>query len=309
MKADITVQLTTDPVPVYHIRARKPGPGLFIHAVRHGNELTGAEMARRFLHYAGRHLRRGRIVIVPVANPLALHQRTYAYISESGEPDDAAWPGNAKGSAAARLIYRLCQAIDEPSLDVCLDVHCGEPAYASWIIERENYPAAQALADICAFRIIRPSAPKNFTPAGYFNNTGRVGLTLELSGTYEVVEREVRRGLRACVNVARYLHMLPGEIEQDPPCVRIRPEELIRVAAPMAGIFRRSRRKPGDVVKAGEIICHLLRERDWQAVAIRAPADGILHTLGPNRPGAHNSLQARHAYLSENEILAEIAPI
>ena len=302
-------RLTTDPIPVYHLDSGRPGPGLLIHAVRHGNELSGAEVARRFVLRARRELQRGRVVVVPVASPLALHARTYTYQPPEGPNQVSRWPGRPDGDDSERLIHRLREVIDEPSLDVCVDIHCGEPAFASWAIERIGYAPARELADLCAFRIIRPSEPIDWTPTGYFNSTGRAGVTLELSGTYEITEREVRRGLRACLNIARHLGMMPGEIELDPPSLRVAPDDLVPVKAGESGLHMSSRPRPGDLVRAGQTVCRLLRERDWRATAIKAPVGGILHTLGPNRPGAHNNLQARHAYVEPGEALAEIAPL
>lgn len=295
-------------IPWYSVDSGQPGPGLLIHAGRHGNEVSGAEVARRFLSRARRELLCGKVVVVPVADPLALHQRQYAYEPTPGAGAQYGyWPGRPDGDEAERQAYHVRQAIEEEKLDHCLDVHCGEPACASWVIERAEYPRACELAEVCGFRFIREGEPLTGTPAGWFNHTGRVGITLELSGTYEIVEREVRRGLQACVNVARHLAMMPGEVELQGPSLRVRPEELVAIRAPQSGLYAATRLRPGDYCREGQTVARLLRECDWAAVALKAPSAGYLYALGPNRPGAHNSLQARHAYVEKDEVLAQIA--
>lgn len=305
-------------IPAYHLDSGGKGPALLIHAVRHGNEVSGAEVARRFLERARRELRRGRVVVVPVANPVALWQRQYRLDRPEDSPLHAApdngrmgrWPGDPEGDEADRIVYALCQGLPECDLDVVVDLHCSEPAFASWAYERENCPPSQQLAAVSGFRFVRVTKPIDWTPPGYFNATGRAGLTLELSGTFAIYEREVRRGLRACLNVARHLGLMDGSLEHDGPSVRVVEggDDLVALRAPMSGLYAGSARRPGDYVGAGEAAFRLLRESDWRRVIVRAPVGGYLHTLGPNRPGAHNSLQAQHAYVAAGEVLAEIAP-
>jgi predicted deacylase len=50
-------------------------------------------------------------------------------------------------------------------------------------------------------------------PGGLGCSRDRGALTFELSGQYIIHEREVRWGLRAVLNVARYLGMIDGEVE------------------------------------------------------------------------------------------------
>ncbi len=303
-------------VPIYELRAGTPGPGLMVMGVRHGIELSGAEAARRLLQRMRSRLRRGRLVVVPVANPLALHQRSYTYSRPAdspfaGTPDTnlhCCWPGRPDGDESERLVYAIRTAAQADELDCMVDIHCGEPAFASWVIERENAAPARELADVCAFRFIRQSPPVGTTPAGYFQDTGRRGITLELSGTCEIVAGEVRRGVRACMNIARFLGMVDGPLERDDPSIRIAATGLVAVTSPTAGLYRPTRLAPGDRVRAGQAVAHVLAEADWQPVALRAPVSGYLHTLGPNRPGAHGNLAARHAYVQCDEVLAEIAP-
>lgn len=303
---------------VYTLDSGRPGPALLIHAARHGNEVSGVEVARRFLQRARRELRRGRLVVVPVANPVALWQRQYRLDRPPDSPLQAApdngrmgrWPGDPEGDEADRIVYALCQGLPEQALDVVVDLHCSEPAFASWAYEREGCPPSQQLAALSGFRFIRVAKPLDWTPPGYFNATGRAGLTLELSGTFAIRAREVRRGVRACVNVARHLGLMEGPLLRDGPSVRIIEggDDLVAVRAPVSGLYVAGARQPGDYVGENQVVCGLLREGDWRRIAVRAPVGGYLHTLGPNRPGAHHSLQAQHAYVTAGEVLAEIAP-
>jgi hypothetical protein len=128
-------------------------------------------------------------------------------------------------------------------------------------------------------------------------------------------ERQVRIGVTSLVNIAKRLGMMPGEPQ---PIEGRRVERTAKnshtVQAPCAGIFMPAQRKeqsatliPDDYVEEGQLLGHIVGERDLATVPIRAPVSGYLWQLN----ACHGvlcdaSLPAQHPYAEEGETLAII---
>ncbi|HZH73175.1 MAG TPA: succinylglutamate desuccinylase/aspartoacylase family protein, partial [Mariniphaga sp.] len=105
--------------PFWRVDSGRDGPSLVLIASQHGNEVQGAEVARRFMEVCDRQLIKGNVWLIPMANILAVRSRRHSFDLEP-EQDNAAnpnkyhnmqrhWPGNPDGNDTSRLAYSLDQ--------------------------------------------------------------------------------------------------------------------------------------------------------------------------------------------------------
>lgn len=137
-KIDLPVaKLYTDAdvsLPVHIIRAKKPGPTIFISAAVHGDELNGIEIIRRLISQKNFKLIRGTLIAVPMVN-------VYGVVNQSRYMPDRrdlnrCFPGSAKGSLAGRVAHIFLNEIVK-HCDYGIDLHTGA-------IHRSNFPQIRA---------------------------------------------------------------------------------------------------------------------------------------------------------------------
>ncbi len=311
-------------VPYWEVAAGEDGPCLLVTAAQHGNEVQGSEAIRRLVSIAGEALVCGRILAVPFCNLPAVRRRRphlssgpeRPYGDDAGHNMNRTWPGSADGNDTERLSHAIYAALGARATH-CLDIHCWEKHSAPAALPRKDRPRSLELARVCAlpFAIPQPgrggteTEPKTpCTIGAYFNDSGRAALTIELSGQYVVVEKEVRRGLRCALNLGRLLGMLPGDPEGlDERMVWLDQATLTEVRAPVTGLFVGAGLEPGDWVAEGQTLGHILSDTDLSTVTIPAPAGGRLRHFGCSRAHADVALPGHHPYASEGDLLATVA--
>ncbi|MGC9458568.1 succinylglutamate desuccinylase/aspartoacylase family protein [Vibrio genomosp. F10] len=194
-------------LPVYIIRAKKPGPTIFISAAVHGDELNGIEIIRRLISQRKLKLTRGTVIAVPMVN-------VYGVVNQSRYMPDRrdlnrCFPGSAKGSLAGRVAHIFLNEIVK-HCDYGIDLHTGA-------INRSNLPQIRAnLSDpetkelalefgvpvVLNSNIIdgslRESAVKNQTKV----------LLYEAGEALRFDEFSIRAGMKGIVNVLKHLGML-----------------------------------------------------------------------------------------------------
>ncbi|SEL27475.1 hypothetical protein SAMN05216262_108101 [Colwellia chukchiensis] len=121
-------------LPVHIIRAKKPGPTIFVSAAVHGDELNGIEIIRRLISQKNFKLIRGTLIAVPMVN-------VYGVVNQSRYMPDRrdlnrCFPGSAKGSLAGRVAHIFLNEIVK-HCDYGIDLHTGA-------IHRSNFPQIRA---------------------------------------------------------------------------------------------------------------------------------------------------------------------
>ncbi|WGW00272.1 succinylglutamate desuccinylase/aspartoacylase family protein [Vibrio sp. YMD68] len=209
-------------LPIYIIRAKKPGPTIFISAAVHGDELNGIEIIRRLISQRKFKLTRGTVIAVPMVN-------VYGVVNQSRYMPDRrdlnrCFPGSAKGSLAGRVAHIFLNEIVK-HCDYGIDLHTGA-------INRSNLPQIRAnLSDpetkelalefgvpvVLNSNIIdgslRESAVKNQTKV----------LLYEAGEALRFDEFSIRAGMKGIVNVLKHLGML----RKSPSSKKLRKEPFI----------------------------------------------------------------------------------
>jgi uncharacterized protein len=85
------------------VESGRDGPSLLLIAAQHGNEVQGAEVARRFREICSRQLVSGSVWLIPMANLLAVHKKRHSIDLGPEQPISVAcdegynmnliWPG------------------------------------------------------------------------------------------------------------------------------------------------------------------------------------------------------------------------
>ncbi len=131
------VRLYTDTdicMPIHVIRAKQPGPTVFVSAAVHGDELNGIEIIRRLINQKGFRLSAGTLLLVPMVN-------VYGVLNQSRYMPDRrdlnrSFPGSSKGSLAGIVANTFLKEIVKPC-DYGIDLHTGA-------IHRSNLPQIRA---------------------------------------------------------------------------------------------------------------------------------------------------------------------
>jgi len=309
-------------IPYWQIESGAEGPRLLITCAQHSNEVQGSEAMRRFVPIAARELKKGAISIVPFCNKPALWKRRphisttpeRPYGDDAGHNMNRTWPGKVDGNDTERLSAAIYKALGEQATHN-IDIHCWERFTAAASLPRKDKPASMELARVSAILFAQPrdvgsTAGKSPSTIGaLFNDSGRPSLTFELSGQYIIYEREVRWGLRAVMNVVRFLGMIVGEPEPpERPIVWLDNAEQVKVLAPHNGLFARAAGMlTADPVQEGQVIGTLFSDDDLTTTEIKSPISGYLYSYDCSRANSDVSLAAQHPYVSQGDRLAVIA--
>lgn len=194
-------------LPVHIIRAKKPGPTIFVSAAVHGDELNGIEIIRRLIKQNKFKITHGTLIAVPMVN-------VYGVVNQSRYMPDRrdlnrCFPGSAKGSLAGRVAHIFLNEIVR-HCDYGIDLHTGA-------IHRSNLPQiradmsdldTKALAEVFGVPVIlnsnlvdgslRESAVKNQTKI----------LLYEAGEALRFDEFSIRAGMKGILNVLQHLGML-----------------------------------------------------------------------------------------------------
>jgi len=311
-------------IPYWEVQSSSDGPVLLLTAAQHGCEVQGCEAMRRLLDVARQDLLRGTVLGVPFANKPALWKRRHhissgperPYSDADGHNMNLTWPGSEDGNDTERLSRAIYRSLGERATHA-VDIHCWTRFTAATCLPRVDRPGSMELAAVSALPFAAPRGGPAMTEAGpkipttvgaMFNDTGRVSLTVELSGQYVIVPREVEWGLRCLLNVARFLGMLPGEPEgTDEGPVWLNTATVETVAAPRSGLFVETGLMTCDWVEEGQPLGHIICDDDLSVTPILSPIAGRLSSYGCRRDDCDVSLAAMHPYASEGDVLATVA--
>jgi len=310
--------------PYWHLDSGVAGETFLVIAEQHGNEVQGCEVIRRFKLACEEGLRRGAVILVPFANlPALRHRRSHIslgpeqpYADDSGHNMNRTWPGNPEGNDTERVAYSVHQAV-VPHCTRCLDLHSWSRFTATCTLARGGHELSEAMSAVTAIRFVQETAPGKSAEEGptqisaLFNTTGRGATTIELAPQWVIREKEVREGLRAATNLAKFLGMMDGEPEfPEGPIVTFtaadREERNHQLKAPCSGLFVEAGLQTSDYVEEGQKLGHIIRDEDLQTVEIVAPVSGYLWQYGCFREHSDVALPPQHPYASEGDVLAGV---
>lgn len=285
------------------------GPTVYVQAAQHGREVNGTEVLRRFHdELIGSDLA-GRVIAVPVADPLTFDHVTYTApqaIDETNPNMNRVWPGDSEGSVHERIAAALW--VEAAEADAIVDLHTMSPDALSHVVVTQNDGESIELAEAFGtdLTLVEPlpgegddetdgndgdgsdadgterewhrrnfSGKLRVTAAG----EGIPCITPELGSHTRVQGSAVETGLVGLRNALRHVEILPGEPVENGRTERVR-NHLGRVRAEESGLFVPGEVSVGDRVAAGDRLGTLYDPTGYgvrQEVA--ADRGGVLYAL------------------------------
>ncbi len=293
-------------VPVHVVKGGRDGPTLTLISTQHGAEWFSIEIVRRVITELVPGTLRGRVIGVPVANPVALEHFTRMTPDESDEPDlNRVWPGGRTW-----ITEQIAAALDKQVLsgtDYLIDFHPGPWGAALATVgygadlpdERVRraslemalafgHPSVRALKMMGAF-----PGPRSI--AGYAGSVLKIpniGPCLGGLGFAPEVERDwLEQSVRGVQNVLRHLGMLDGEPTGLPARYFHFGSRGHRVV-PSKGGFLRANHGPEALmteVRKGTVLATVTSPYTFERLEdLVAPVDGVLFGIARDyqvRPG------------------------
>ncbi|KAB1187597.1 MULTISPECIES: succinylglutamate desuccinylase/aspartoacylase family protein [Haloferax] len=245
LPSGVPVQTT---VHIYEPDDEPDGPTLYVQAAQHGREINGTEVLRRLHGRLERAELTGRVVAVPVADPLTFDRVSYVTpeaIDSVNSNMNRVWPGDADGSLHERMAASLWEYASDA--DAIVDLHTGSPDMLTHTVYRKNDDASRDLAEAFGVSLLLAEAAGEDAEEEWtkrnFGGKLRVAateadipsITPELAHNKQLVESAIVAGVDGLLNVCRSLGILPGAVESwDGQTYR---NHLGRVTADTSGLF------------------------------------------------------------------------
>lgn len=198
-------------VAVHEIRGAGDGPTLGVSALLHGDEITGPEIVRRVGEAVDPARLRGRLLLVPVANPLALQSLTR---NTPHAVEIANLNRTFPGDPGLDLPARLARALEAGFLDHVthlVDLHAGGTfPVVDYTISLRDLDLALAFGQ----QVVREVRGYAGTMGALAAQQGKASVVAELGGGYARDAHYIELGVRGVFNVMRHLGMLDGRPER-----------------------------------------------------------------------------------------------
>jgi len=276
-------------IPVIVVRGARDGPVLWIDGATHGDEAEGSITCWNLAKEVDANGLAGTLVLVPILNLAA------AKNGSRGNPLDhvnydlnRVYPGKPNGRGTERLAWAYYQEF-APKADIIISLHSGgSVAYMSRVIYHNDIPASLELAKAFGVGwdlIVEPAYSVDRRPAtgtieAVSGANGKPALVVELGGLSESLPDKLLQNCRyltdGCVNLMRYLEMLPGKVERNGRWKLAR-EWIVQTGTggfwlpDSAFRFRKS-------VKEGTVLARVIDTYGETLEEIKAPCDG--ETIG-----------------------------
>ncbi len=262
-------------LPLHELQGSTEGPTVGISAVVHGDEGIGAEVIRRLSEDPEIEELRGRLVLLPVANPLAFQGNTRNTPLDMtnmnrifpGDPDG--WLTEQMADVIAREFLR--------GLDVHIDLHAGG-----------LYPIVDYVYQLNAPELSRAfGRPFLYAPPHpYEGTTTEVSaqrakaVVVELGGGLTAQEPYAALGLRGLKNALRVAGALPGPVEPPPAQTLLHRIETVRPHE--GGLLLPAVDAVGGRVVAGDVLGRVVSPFSFEVLEeLRSPFDGVMILTHP----------------------------
>lgn len=193
--------------PVLVVNGELPGPTLCLTAAVHGDELNGIEMVRRVLHDIDPSRLSGAVIGVPIVNVQGF-RRGSRYLPDRRDLNRY-FPGNPKGSAAARIAHSLFTDVIA-HCDALVDLHTGsfERANLPQIRADLRNPDAVTLTLGFGSMVVLHSEPTVGTLRHAATMAGIPAVTVEAGGPSQLELAEVKDGVKGIETLLTTLGMV-----------------------------------------------------------------------------------------------------
>ncbi|MBM4160705.1 MAG: hypothetical protein FJ217_06370 [Ignavibacteria bacterium] len=276
---------TATSIPVVVVHGSKAGPVLALVAGSHGTEYASIVALEKLIGVLDPHEISGTVVIVPLVN-IPSFQRIIVHLNPiDGKNMNRMYPGRMDGTQTDRASYLITKHVVE-QCDHLIDLHGGDideslRPYSYWTrtgrAEQDRISRDMVLAFGLDHIVISTERPTDPNASRYLENTattrGKPSITVEAGHAGTVDPNDVEMLMYGCLNVMRYLKMLPGNaaLIENPVWIR----QLVTVASEQTGIFY-PQVKRGTYVEKGMMVGYVTDYVGKKIFEARAPASGVV---------------------------------
>ena len=268
------------------------GPTLYVQAAQHGREVNGCEVLRRFHERLDHGALDGRVVAVPVADPLTFDRVSYTTPErlDSVNPNmNRVWPGDESGSLHERMAARLWR--EARGADALVDLHTGGADMLSHVVFMEGDGRSRELAEAFGTSLLLGEPADDDEPTEWSDrdfdgklrvaasDAGIPAITPELAHNKHLVEPAIETGVEGLFDACRAFGLLEGE--PTPTEQTLARNHLGSVSAVDSGLFRpHPEREVGQSVAAGDPLGTLYDPTSYEVLQeARVEDDGVLYAL------------------------------
>jgi hypothetical protein len=212
-------------IAVWEADGASAGPTLGVSALIHGDEVTGPEVVRRLLDVIDPARLRGRLRLMPVANPLAFQTLTRGtpLAVEIGNLNRV-FPADPSLDLPARLAHALQTGFLDQVTHL-VDLHAGGTfPIVDYSISLRDLDLALAFGQ----RVIRQVEGYAGTMGALAASQGKPVVIAEIGGGYVRDGQYIDMGVRGVLNVMRHLKMLDGVAERPAEQIVLRDTVTVR---------------------------------------------------------------------------------
>ena len=272
-------------IPVAVIHGTRPGPVLALVAGSHGTEYASIIALEKLIALLNPADISGTVIIVPLINIPSFEQKVPHLNPVDKKSMNRFYPGKMDGTQTERASYLITRQVVE-QCDHLIDLHGGDTdeslrPYSYWTKtgnERQDQISREmVLAFGLDHIIISTERPKDPQASRYLENTattrGKPSITVEAGHAGTVETDDVNALVDGCLNVMRYLKMIPGAATMVQHPVWI--ERIGTLASEQTGIFY-PLVKRGTYVEQGMKIGYVTDYFGNVSFEARAPVAGIV---------------------------------
>jgi predicted deacylase len=201
-------------IPVTIINGVKPGPTLSIISSVHGNEVNGAEICFRIANSIDPGELSGKLVIVPIANPLAYNSKVRN--TPQDEKDmNRCFPGNNAGSITYKMAYAVQNSVIKES-NFLVDIHSGSESFRMVpFVKIYDDSDSFVKSSFFGFKFakVRKSLPGSLTHSA--REAGVKSFCIETGEGGRLEEEYISETLTNVINFMKHLKMLGGRAKRE----------------------------------------------------------------------------------------------
>ena len=251
-------------LPVHEINGAQPGPTLGMTALIHGDELLPNVIFRRIWQELDAARLRGRLLLMPVANPLALESYTRNTPLDMGNLNRL-YPGAPDG-LFTELLANVMMDHFVPELDYLLDWHAGGTfPIVDYVF---NSPGAPDLAHAFGLSVIYDGPVFDGALARLAEEQGVPTVIVEIGGGGLLDARYIAVGVRGVYNVMKALGMMDGNPEVPQNQVVVSELETIRPRTGGVLFPELSLEQIGKIVSGGTVLGRVISPYTFEELEV-----------------------------------------
>src|SRR6059036_3855367 len=272
-------------IPVVVVNGAKPGKVLALVSGAHGTEYVSIIAIEKLIAALDPAQVTGTVILVPLVNIQSFEQKVPHINPVDRKSMNRFYPGKPDGTQTERASFLITKEVVE-KCDHLIDLHGGDldeslRPYSYWTKtgneKQDQISREMVLAFSLDHIIISTDRPKDPQASRYLENTattrGKPSITAEAGHAGTVETDDLNALINGCLNVMRYLKMLPGQ-----PAVIEHPvwiEKVVTIASEQAGMFY-PLVKRGAYVEQGMKVGYVTDYLGKTIFEARAPVAGVV---------------------------------